>query len=185
MGLSAQVAVNPQLGVSFQNLSNTSDDLEAKANIGWMVGSDFRVGERLYFQPGVFFQQAVTTVTVGDSAVIEDDLVRSYASLKAHAGYNIIDGGEFRLRANAGVAYDLLLGVTNKDDKLEFDKKDFSDGVWTASAGVGADITFITLETGASFGLSDLFSDDVALSEDVKHLSWYLTVGVVFGGATE
>ena len=54
--------------------------------------------------------------------------------------------------------------------------------MWNANAGVGVDISIFTLETGASFGLSNVFSDDVPLDEDVKHFTWYLTAGIVLGG---
>lgn len=183
--LSAQFAINPQVGISFQSLTNTPDQLEAKANLGWLVGSDFRIGDRLYLQPGLFFSRVVTAVTVGDSAMIEDDLIRSYGSIKMLGGFNLIHEEGFRLRVNGGVSYDLLMSVDNKDDELQFEREDFSDGVWNSTVGVGVDLLFLTMETGAVFGLSELFSDEVMFDEEVKHLTWYLTVGCVIGGSPD
>lgn len=186
--LSAQVAFNPQIGPNFSLLSNTPNGVRAKSAVGFQVGADLRFGSRLYFQPGAFFGRNTTVITItqpdgtGASVRREDNLVRTTAKVKALLGYNIIDGDAFRLRANVGPTYDVLLSVDNKDDKIKFDKKDFSSGSFNMDAGIGVDIAFITLETGVSYGLSNAYKDAGALKNDSKYFTYYLTAGIVIGG---
>jgi len=179
----AQFAVNPQLGITMQKLTDAPEGAEYKAALGAMIGLDMRIGDRFYFQPGGFFERNSTVVSVGDSLVVEDNLVRSNLKLKALVGYNLIDGDGFRLRFNTGPTYDVLLSVDDKDDKIEWNKDDFNSGSFNWNAGLGADITIITLETGMTYGLSKVFKEQDGFTSDAKYFTFYVTAGVVFGGA--
>lgn len=181
----AQFAVNPQLGITMQKLTDAPEGAEYKAALGAMIGLDMRIGDRFYFQPGGFFERNSTVVSVGDSLVVEDNLVRSNLKLKALVGYNLIDGDGFRLRFNTGPTYDVLLSVDDKDDKIEWNKDDFNSGSFNWNAGLGADITLITLETGMTYGLSKVFKEQDGFTSDAKYFTFYVTAGVVFGGANK
>ncbi|HRN36090.1 MAG TPA: hypothetical protein PLL18_04165, partial [Flavobacteriales bacterium] len=100
----AQVAVNPQIGANFTRLTNTPSNIVSSASFGWQLGADFRLGDRLYFQPGAFFGRSATVIkfTPLDTSFIEDNLIRTTAKVKALLGYNLIHGDAFRLRVNAG-----------------------------------------------------------------------------------
>jgi len=186
LALCAQLAVNPQLGVTFQNLTDEPDGAEFKAAVGAMLGLDVRIGDRFYFQPGGFFERNSTVISVGDTATIEDNLVRSNLKLKALVGYNLIDGDGFRLRLNTGPSYDILLSVDDKDDNIDWNKDDFNSGSFNWNLGLGADLSIITLETGMVYGLSNVFKEeDVAFTSDPKYFTFYLTAGVVFGGGND
>lgn len=180
----AQFAVNPQVGANFTRLTNTPNSITSKAAVGYQLGADFRIGERLYFQPGAFFGRSATVVstTVSDTAVIEDNLIRTTAKVKALMGYNLIDGDDFRLRVNVGPTYEALLSVDSKDDKIKFNKNDFTSGSFNMDAGVGLDLSIFTLETGVSYGLSNAYKNEGALKSDSKYFTFYATIGLVFGG---
>ena len=105
--------------------------------------------------------------------------------LKALVGYNLTDGDGFRLRFNTGPTYDVLLSVDDKDDKIEWNKDDFNSGSFNWNAGLGADITIITLETGMTYGLSKVFKEQDGFTSDAKYFTFYVTAGVVFGGANK
>jgi hypothetical protein len=184
-GLSAQLAINPQAGVTFQNLTDEPEGADFKASVGWMLGADFRIGDRLYLQPGAFFERNVTAISGGDTAVIEDDLVRTDLKLKALVGFNLIDGDAFRLRLNTGPTYDILLSVDNTGDEIEWDKGDFNSGSLNWNAGLGVDLSFITVETGMAYGLSDVVKEEVAFTSESRYFTWYLTAGIVLGGGND
>lgn len=185
-GSFAQLAINPQAGVTFQNLTDAPQDAEFKASVGWVLGADVRIGDRLYLQPGAFFERNVTAVSVGDTAVIEDDLVRTDLKLKALLGFNLIDGDALRLRLNTGPTYDVLLSVDNTDENIQWEKGDFNSGSLNWNAGLGIDLSFITLETGMAYGLSEVFKqEEVAFTSEPKYFTWYLTAGIVLGGAND
>lgn len=182
--LTAQFAFNAQAGATFQQLTDVPPGVEAKAAVGAIVGVDFRMGDRFYFQPGAFFERNRTAVKVNGDTIWQDDLVRSSLKLKALVGYNIADGDGFRLRFNTGPTYDVLLSVDDKDDQIAWNKDDFNAGSFNWNAALGVDISFITVETGVTYGLSKVFKEqEGAFSADAKYLTFHLTAGVVFGGA--
>lgn len=180
----AQVAINPQLGINYTQLLNTPSDVVSSANAGVQLGVDFRLGDRLYFQPGAFFGRSATVIKFSplDTSFIEDNMIRTTAKVKALLGYNIIHGEAFRLRVNAGPTYEALLSVDNKNDKIAFNKSDYNGGSFNMDGGVGVDLAFITLETGVSYGLSKAFKDEGKFLKDSKYFTWYATLGIVIGG---
>ena len=189
-GAMAQTQFNPQIGLTMQNLTETPDGTEAKLTAGWQVGADIRFGDAFYIAPGIHFARSATVlaVQVGDSVSteIEDNLIRSYLKLRTLVGYKLINEDEFKLRIQAGPSYDLLLSVQDKDDTFDWDKdRDLNSGTWNLDAGLGLDIAIFTVEAGAQYGLSNVFKDDGELKEfDSKFMTWYLTVGLVFGGGS-
>lgn len=187
MWSSAQFAVNPQLGLTFQNLTEEPEGTETKAAVGGMLGLDFRLGKRLYFQPGAYFCRSSTYVKQADvdTVTIEDNLIRSSLKLKALVGYNLIDGTAFRLRGNIGPTYDVLVSIDDKDDEIDFNQDNYNSGSFNFDAGLGADISIITLETGISYGLTNAFKEQDGFSSDAKFFIFYFTLGVVLGGSTD
>lgn len=180
----AQVVMNPQLGANFTTLTQTPDGVTTSANFGYQAGIDFRLGDRLYFQPGAFFGRSVTAITPTgmDTTFIQYDLVRTTAKLKALLGYNIIHDGPFRLRLNVGPTYEALISVDNKDDRIAFNRKDYNNGSFNMDAGVGIDLWVVSLEGGLSYGLSNAYKDSGKLMKDSKYFTGYVTLGVVLGG---
>lgn len=190
----AQWQFNPQIGLTFQNLTDAPENAEYKAKAGWILGMDARVGETFYLQPGLFFARNATTITTEvpsadpnnpgtiTTTSIEDDIVRSFAKLRLMGGWKLINGDAFKLRLAVGPSYDFLLSVDDKDNKLDFDEADFTSGSFNLDAAVGMDIAFFTVEPGVSFGLSQVYSDNIRTQEiDSKYLTFSLTVGLVFG----
>lgn len=180
----AQIAVNPQLGINYTNLTNTPNNVVSSAAVGFQLGADLRLGDRLYFQPGAFFGRSATVIkfTPLDTSFLEDNLIRTTAKVKALLGYNLVHGEAFRLRVNAGPTYEALLSVDSKDDKIAFNKKDYNGGSFNMDAGLGIDVAFLTLETGVSYGLSNAYKDEGKLLGDSKYFTWYATLGFVIGG---
>lgn len=181
--VSAQFAINPQLGINMTNLTDNPQHTDTKAAVGFQVGADLRFGDRLYFQPGAYFGRSATVVKFGaaDTAIIEDNLIRTTAKVKALMGFNLIHGDAFKLRVNVGPTYDVLLSVDSKDSKIEFNKDDYNAGSFNMDAGLGADIAIFTVETGVSYGLSKAYKDAGQLQSDAKYFTFYATIGLVFG----
>jgi hypothetical protein len=182
--LCAQVAINPQVGVALTTLTPEQAGVQYNANVGVLAGADLRIGQRFYFQPGAFFVSGKTALSVGDSLVTEDHLIWNSLKLKALAGYNLLDGDDFRLRLNAGPTYNWLLSATGKDDNIKVEMKDFNTGTWSVDAGLGIDLTIFTLDGGVSYGLSKAYKEQDGFSNDARFFTFYATAGVVLGGST-
>lgn len=177
---SAQVQFNPQMGVNFQQLTQPQANTEYKAAVGWMLGADFRFGDRLYFQPGAFVGRSATVVqqSFSDTLRIEDDLVRTNLKLKALFGYRLIDTYQFDLRFAMGPTYDVLLSVDDRNDRIGYNQGDLRKGSLNIDAALGLDMGLVSLEPSVSFGLSRVFSENPRV-QDIG--SRYLTYGVTLG----
>ncbi|MEZ4807867.1 MAG: hypothetical protein R2815_10430 [Flavobacteriales bacterium] len=180
----AQFQVNPQVGINYQQLTSPAAGVEYKAAMGWQLGADLRFGDRLYVQPGGFFGRSATVVkqTFSDTLSIEHDLVRTNLKLKALIGYRIVDTYQFDLRFAMGPTYDVLLSVDDRDDRIGYNKGDFSNGSLNIDAALGLDMGLFTVEPSASFGLSRVFSDNVVVKDiDSKYITYALTIGINLG----
>jgi len=180
----AQFQVNPQVGVTFQQLTQPEPNTEYRATAGWMLGADLRFGDRLYFQPGAFVGRNATLVrqTFSDTLRIEDDLVRTNLRLKALMGYRIIDTYQFDLRFSMGPTYDVLLSVDDRSDRIGYNEGDFRRGSLNIDAALGFDMGLVTVEPSVSFGLSRVFNDNPVVRDiGSRYLTYGLTVGINLG----
>jgi len=191
---SAQFQLNPQLGITFQNLTDAPEGAEYRANVGFLLGVDGRIGDALYIQPGVFFGRNATTVTypqpiedpnnpgVNITTDIEDNLVRSVLKLRTMLGYKLVNEEQFKLRLAVGPSYDVLMSTDLRDDKIDWNEGDFKQGSFNVEAGVGLDIAFLTFEPGVAFGLSRVFEDNTVVGDiNSRYFTFYFTAGIVLG----
>ena len=180
----AQFQVNPQAGVVFQNLTSPEPGVEYKANIGWQLGADLRFGDRFFFQPGAHFGRSSTAIKAvnNDTLLYEGDLVRTSLKLNALVGYRLIDSYQFDLRFLAGPTYNVILSVDDRDDRIGYNRGDFSNGSLNLDAALGFDMGLVTVQPGVSFGLSKVFSDNPVVSDiGSRYLTYGLTIGVSLG----
>ncbi|HNK85869.1 MAG TPA: outer membrane beta-barrel protein, partial [Flavobacteriales bacterium] len=129
---SAQTQINPQLGLTYQNLTGKLvQGQDFKGSVGYTLGADLRFGNRLFFQPGVFLSRNRTISSYDGGNVIESEskLITTNLKLRALVGYRIIDSYQFDLRLVAGPSYDVLMSVDGKDNNgIAWNKGDFSTG---------------------------------------------------------
>lgn len=190
----AQFQLNPQLGVTFQNLTDAPEGVEYRANVGFLVGLDARIGDALYVQPGAFFGRSATTVTFAEpipdpnnpgatiTTEIEDGLVRSMLKMRAMLGYKLVNKEDFKLRLAVGPSYDVLLSVDDKNDRPTFDQNNFNDGTWNLEAGFGMDVWRFSFEPGVALGLSRVYRDNPVFRDiDSKYFTFYFTAGLIIG----
>jgi hypothetical protein len=186
----AQVQINPQVGLTFQSLTQEPDGYNYKANVGWQMGLDARFGDRLFVQPGAYLGRSVTAVSYSTniqsgaaaSVQVEDDLVRTSLKLRAQLGYRLIDTYQFDVRLMLGPSYDALMSVDYRDDDITWNKGDMRKGSWNLDAGIGLDMGLFSLSPTASFGLTRILGDDPRLSNiDSRYISYGLTLGINLG----
>lgn len=160
----AQTVINPKIGVNASRLSTDPKVGEVSGRVGYQIGLDARIGDRVYFQPGLFwFRQSTqlrTASQVDDTPPeeLKDNLNRQGLQLLTQVGFNIVDGDGFKLRVNAGPAFSVITTVDEND--FDLNKSDFKGANLTGNAGIGLDIFFLTLDYNYEFGFSDIFDND-------------------------
>lgn len=186
----AQFQVNPQVGVTFQQLTDVPEGYDSKAVAGWQLGADARIGDRFFIQPGAFLGRSVTAISrtvplengSTSTVEVEDNLVNTNLKLRAQLGYRIIDSYQFDMRFMLGPSYNVLMSVDDRDDKLGWNRADFNSGSFNIDAGLGFDMGLFTLAPSASFGLSRVFRDDPSVSQiSSKYVTYGLTIGINLG----
>lgn len=190
----AQFQLNPQLGITFQNLTDAPENAEYRANVGFLLGLDARIGDALYVQPGAFFGRSATAVTFAQpipdpnnpgatiTTEIEDGLVRSMLKMRAMLGYKLVNKEDFKLRFAVGPSYDVLLSVDNRDDNITWNKGDFNDGTWNLEAGFGMDVWRFSFEPGVALGLTRVYRDNPQFQDiNSKYFTFYFTAGLIIG----
>lgn len=197
----AQIRFNPQGGISVLSIDkakykdvNTIVEGSFSAEIGVMSGVDVRIGNKIYFQPGVFYAKSVslanikeTILGVGDTvlsvAYYADKLIRTSIKAKALIGFNPINKRLFKLRMMAGPTYDFIVGASNKGTEINVDTRNFENGSFNLDAAIGLDFYLITVEAGFTQGFTEAFDKDKFYGFDSKYSGYYITVGFLIGKA--
>lgn len=179
--LSAQLPISLGLKGGL-NLSNLTDDADAKAKVGFNVGltADLSIPMTpLYVGTGIEY------TTKGCSSDGDEDLSINlgYIQVPVHLGYKFsVPGASIKLHAGPYVAYGIGGKTSSEEDGLEVRIDSFQDGLFKKfdfGAGVGAGVGFGPLEVGLGwdFGLVDINDFNEA---SVKTQNGYLTVGYKF-----
>lgn len=178
----AQVAFNPQIGLSASMLSTDPQGSEATARFGYQIGATLRIGDQLYFQPGLFWQRSGTELRTTDE--LDLDILKDQVDLDAifvpiALGYNLIDTQALVLRINGGVAGTLILNV--QDNLLGLELENFNGILAGAPVGVGVDLFgLLTVDASYEFGLTNVFDEIFGLTVDATNNVFRLNVGLVF-----
>lgn len=153
--------INPQAGVTWSNYA-FDDDVDINKDsgrVGYALGGNVRFGEKMYFAPGLFYQQtgfeATATDTVSASDVTEAVGINSL-HIPLYLGYNLSATG-VGFRVYAGPTVTLVTGVADNDFGLV--KDDLESTIWGGVLGGGFDLTSITFDLNYEIGLSEVFTD--------------------------
>ena len=178
----AQVAINPQIGLSASTLSTDPQGSEASARFGYQIGASLRIGGRLHFQPGIFLQRTGTqlkTQSEVDLSTIKDEVDLQAIFVSAGLGYNLIETQPATLRLTAGLGGTAILDVQNNDLGLDIDN--FNVILIGTPVGVGLDLLgLITVDLSYEFGLTNVFDDLFGIQVDATNNVLRLNVGLLF-----
>ncbi|MEM8484770.1 MAG: porin family protein [Bacteroidota bacterium] len=178
----AQVAFNPQVGLSASMLSTDPEGSEASARFGYQVGATLRIGNQLYLQPGLFWQRSGTELRTTDEInfeTLKDEVDLDAIFVPISLGYNLLDTQTLVLRINGGVAGTLILNV--QDNLLGLELDNFNGILAGAPVGVGVDLFgLLTVDVSYEFGLTNVFDEIFGLTVDATNNVFRFNVGLIF-----
>ena len=178
----AQWQVNPQVGVTYQNITKPPEGITYSARVGFLVGADVRWGNKVYLQPGVFIGRNSTFIEYSDTLAQSGRFVVTNLKLKLMGGYRLIDKYQFDMRLAVGPTFDVALSRDVKDSDISFNDGEFNEALWNFDVALGLDMGMFTLEPSVSLGLSRVYNDDVSVQNlDSRYLTYLLTLGVNIG----
>ncbi len=164
---SAQLVLRPQVGITFNDLSEDLDDFDE--DLGYRFGADLQIGNKFFVQPGLFFDFRKLD---GD----DEDYDRTHIRIPVFVGYDFSDDGvldDLGFRIFGGPT----LSFVSTDEGLNIDgeETDFSNTLWGVAAGLGFDFSILFVDAGYEWGLSDLFDD---VEDSPKSNSFFINAGV-------
>jgi len=164
VSLTAQVRINPKVGVNVSGVDAKLGDIDAEARVGWNAGVDFRVGESIvYVQPGLHYYNYTARLlkdvdNPNDVAFKEETTIQNL-KLPVNLGLHLTgDSGILQIHARGGIVPTYVLGVKEKPS-FEFDKDSLKDWTFGANVGLGVDLLFLTVDLNYEIGLTDYFEN--------------------------
>ena len=155
------MVINPQAGVTWSNYAFDDDVAinDESGRVGYALGGNVRFGQKMYFAPGLFYQQtgfeATATDTVSATDITEAVGVNAL-HIPLYLGYNL-GATSVGFRVYAGPSLTIVTGVADNEFGLE--KDDFESSIWGGVLGAGLDLTTVTFDLNYEIGLSEVFAD--------------------------
>lgn len=162
--MTAQVRVNPKVGVNFSGVDARLQDITAEARVGWNAGIDLRIGDGFaFFNPGAHYYsytaRLIKDVEKPGDVKFEDETTIQNIKLPVNLGFRLTgDNGLLGLHVKGGVVPTMVAGVKEKQDFF-FDKNDLNTFTLGANVGAGIDFLVFTLDANYEIGLNDFFKD--------------------------
>ncbi|MBK7871304.1 MAG: outer membrane beta-barrel protein [Saprospiraceae bacterium] len=162
VSLTAQVRINPKVGVNVSAVDAKLKDIRAEARVGWNAGLDLRFGEgALYFTPGVHYfnytARLIKDLDDPNDVEFKDETTIQNLKVPVNIGLRLTgEGGLLQLHAKGGVTPSYVLSVKEKAG-FAFDKDSLKDWTFGANVGLGVDVLFLTVDLNYEIGLSDYF----------------------------
>lgn len=187
IAIGQKVSFNPKVGVNQYELTdNNLDVINIESDGGFHAGFDLRIGDKIYFQPGLHYYLQRSTYAVDDDLVylelpiIEDEVAITSQILRVPVviGTSFLRTDNIKFRAQTGLATMILLDVDEGTEVYGIDRNDYRNFVTNATFGLGIDLSFISFEIAYDLGLSDIFKEELVFNTEQDLLSF--SVGIVF-----
>lgn len=175
---SAQISIRPQLGFNSSTLTESLESALFSEQVGFQFGVDAQLGNRLYLQPGIFWESAKNELKEridGDVSEISVDRIRIPVML----GYRLLSerGDLIDVRVFTGPNAGFAVSKNVKESPL-ISENDLKNAVYGWNVGFGADLAILFVDAGYMFGLSEVFD---GMASDVRNNLFYLNAGLRIG----
>lgn len=174
-GANAQV-FKPGVGLNYTGITKTGDDVKGKA--GWQIGASMAWGEKLYFEPGIFYMGKSLKYSdpSSSSQATFDDASLKGVRVPIAVGLNVLgrDESTVALRVFGGGSGFFLTSVSDG-----LDKNDYNKATYGVFAGAGVDFSILFVEAAYEWSVTDLQST-VKNVDLGKTNGFYATAGLRF-----
>lgn len=169
----SQMVIKPAIGMNFTSLSNDPLSYEATGRLGWQIGGTIAVGDKFYFEPGIFWEKNNWNLQNIDPQIPEFKNDISAIKIPIFVGINLIgdaDDSNFHIMGGPTMRLvtDVNPGTTGKT------KEDFSDFIFDMNIGAGISMGKIFIDAGYEWGLTNIYKDE---TNDIRSRGFWLNAG--------
>jgi len=168
-------------GYTAAKLSTDVDTIKANFSSGFHLGVFTRIGKKFYVQPEVYYNfQTSSMQGIDDATEWKQKIKVGSLDIPVLVGFKMINSKLFKLRLMAGPMASFV--VNKKVDDMNsvlgpIEDADINTVNWAIQAGLGADITFITLDVRYQFGLNEILKEVQVTSVDANQSLWVVSLG--------
>lgn len=165
--------INPQAGLTTSHRTGDPGDLSTHGRVGWLVGGNVRLGEKVYLSPGAYLQRTNIQLSQKDTltaATVEDVVGVNSLYLPLRVGVNLGQSAiGFRLFGGPS------LTIVNRVDSNAFGitKDDYKSSSVGIEGGAGIDLTILTFDVTYEASLGKVFKNS-----DTKQQTLRAAVGI-------
>ena len=180
----SQLKFNPKVGLNFSNFTQHDDIFESTGSFGFTAGLDLKIGNRLFFSPGLFYVSSETEVKSFNNISTEDVLSFHTIELPLSIGYNFIDKGDLKIGAKVGIEGAYFTSISEVEDQAnnasELDEDDIERLNWGVHFGAGLEFKKITFDVEFDWGQNNSFTENIANTVNPSFNRTHLLVGFIF-----
>jgi hypothetical protein len=174
----SQIQVKLGGGINASKLTTDDGKWSSDANVGWQVGGSWLLGNKLYFEPGIYYASISSDATSTDFPGLDLSTKINLVRIPAFVGFHILGNASesfFNLRVFGGPTVSFITHVEGFEDLI---KDDFKKTQWGMDAGAGINIWWIFLDAGYEWGLSKVFDEKHDTSSKVR--AFWANIGIRF-----
>jgi len=145
--------IKPTLGINFTDVVSNVDGT-ASGRTGWQIGATVIFGDKIYVEPGIFYQNKSADFSSSNN-LIQPDLKADLKGIRVPLafGYNLIGNSESK------VSFRLFGGpsgffVTDTSDDININN--INSPAWGLFAGAGLDIWFLFVDVSYEWSVTDI-----------------------------
>jgi hypothetical protein len=172
----AQFSIRPQVGVNFTSFSDELLDANWSSNVGYQLGLDVQIGNKVYFQPGLNYQVSRLTFEGAE----EVQFSSSRLNIPVLVGLKLFEENSkaFGARLFAGPNIALHTSEDIDDALQELSSDDFNTAQFSGLVGGGLDIGILFVDLVYKFGLSKFIDTG---DQDTRVNVFMLNAGIRLG----
>ena len=171
----AQVELKPGIGITYSDVSKNPANGEVTGQLGWQLGGSLLIGDKFYFEGGIFYATKSTSFTESRTHLEFTNDING-VRIPVVLGYHLIgdEKGVFGLRVFGGGSAFIITSVNAPGAS----KDDFTSPTWGVFVGAGLDIFMVFVDLQYEWSLSDMTK--LSTFDIGKSRSFIANVGVRF-----
>jgi hypothetical protein len=169
--MSQHLVLKPAIGINFNDFTKQPATGEYSSQVGWQIGGTVAIGDRFYFEPGIFYAEKSSKYSSGNPSVSDTKFDISGVRIPVGVGFKLF-GAEapINVRAMGGGSAFIVTSVSDGP------KSDYSTPAWGLYAGAGVDVLMLFLDLKYEWSLTNV-QKDVSQIDVGKSRTFYINLG--------
>ena len=179
----SQLDLKPAIGINASRfdddpiMDDGKDSLQAGSRAGYQIGASLEIGNKIYIEPGIFYNKINQSFTPTDFEKSDFDFNAGSIRVPVYLGWRFFGNTRSLAGFRIFIGPSLYIPLSVKENSYPVGKDDLKSPQFDFSAGAGLNIWHLFLDVSYGWGLTPMFKDDPIESE---MQSFYANLGFRF-----